>query len=1377
MHERVPQEQAGMHEPIVTTFQKRIDRSRKRIQDRLDDKEINNLYFLILYELPLIFCEGKVIGGFEIPSLVSNPEDESNVINQPLNTLHLSERVIKADTGDRFEAILRRFGLKDKPSKPYVMSFRDEDEREFLLDYLGVTKEETANRFFKSAVYLFVFDVNQENRERLYVIFNHKDDLNEECIEAVYGAFSDFLQKSQDEFRKGPNALLPVPVCVKGLKKLEETLNTEAADNDFYTRNYLDAAIDNLNEEIESWLGQRVKPATDGNSLHAIVRSIFLRTARPDVNYFTPLVTPKLYRDIYEKLRFNKNELFDYATTDFFHDLKNYQNTLNNAEMNGAKIGKRWQDYITDEDTLRFLLYDPVIMGHFNINPTASTELLKDLKGIRTHLVAFFKSGDWAVPPFVRRLTQQPDDLVKILMIAQAFIETTPLVAGLAYTTGKRGSLYWCYGWKNHPFLQTLGDTHPERQLRYPVFMQRFFDEKVLDYTQFRISINIPVMCNGLLFGVFVIYPCSMERYEFEKEREDYLYHLSEVVEKHRPDLLRSFFLDVCANVTRTLSAINTPVSDNKKDHAPLSMQELQTARGKTQELIIRAHEVPRTYIIDSGSKQWKKEIGELFFYGHASVTKFIDEMESAEKGGDVPFRFSKIGPLPSPKVDHDNVFSREYYASYKLLNVDGWRFIVLQLHTKPKEKLSLRELNNNEYLCQAIETGLSGFRKRYDVFEHGTKAAMTAIMSRNLSHNIGSHVLSYWSEELGRMYELSDDKIKDPKIKNIRKSKDLFQYIQHRMDFLAELSTSVPSSELTFDLKREILEPFVYPTTEPYDTELSQNPSALLEFLVYSEKRMNLHDKVGIDVQKNADGTEINTRAAIPNGLIGVQAIYSILENFFRNCAKHYRGNDPSTGSLFKIKISETEGVIKKDYLSVELWDMRVGSCDGKVLSDVENYLKGEERYFTDGKGELSHGGWGFKESLSCANFLRKGDPKILLSPFEEHKPPLYEVMCVKDQTQDRCLNSSCCTRGEGGIDNRLAIRFYLQKPKDLAVTGLSVKDRNDAVFGIESINLGDFNVIPHRMLLHGDKLPDNPMLPCRLVEFDAAAPTNHTIGDNDYLRLYRGFIEREIVKDIGSTKIVIANVNEKDVVPDGELTSKELAYSGNEIVFVRHLQNQIIERDLFWKLCKNTAYLQPLSGSYSTWSKIPASMHSQAPLIKTHFYYELIESAFSKVVIIDERISKWASGVFREFPEEEPITKRTFLSRKMGIYIVEIDSTDISYAMLAERLGSLVCDNSRTSQGDHDWSAAHFLVIHQGILDKIGERDGHELMKKVQCRWKVIDSGRGVPKEFNLYEREKVRFVEISAVQRLLDNYDKHGLVQTLFASRRPLREEKGV
>lgn len=358
----------------------------------------------------------------------------------------------------------------------------------------------------------------------------------------------------------------------------------------------------------------------------------------------------------------------------------------------------------------------------------------------------------------------------------------------------------------------------------------------------------------------------------------------------------------------------------------------------------------------------------------------------------------------------------------------------------------------------------------KQETIKHGTKSAILSIDVRNLSHNIGSHVLAYWLQELKKLADeagLSSDNLK----KAINKSIALFRYIQHRADFLAEVATSIPCSEMSFDLKKEILNPFLNdgkpdnPYTERKDPltgnsniddgiQIDSNVYVLLRYIADSE---------GITI--NFDATNKTKkiiqykckkkapRVSIPSGIIGKHAIYSILENFIRNAAKHYKGTETTVnGNFIKIKVSkpETEEAWKDDYVAVEIIDVRKNSCDCEIVQKLNLFKNGS---FVKEDGSLESGGWGIKEMLISANFLRKNTPEYLYDVITGRKtcnPPLLEIVC-KASPNEACDNKNCCKECE--TDYNLAIRFYLKKPKHLAVMVDSITEGmiNKGVFEIK--------------------------------------------------------------------------------------------------------------------------------------------------------------------------------------------------------------------------------------------------------------------------------------------------------------------------------------
>lgn len=278
----------------------------------------------------------------------------------------------------------------------------------------------------------------------------------------------------------------------------------------------------------------------------------------------------------------------------------------------------------------------------------------------------------------------------------------------------------------------------------------------------------------------------------------------------------------------------------------------------------------------------------------------------------------------------------------------------------------------------------------------------------------------------------------------------------------------------------------------------------------------------------------------------------------------------------------------------------------------------------------------------------------------------------------------------------------------------------------------------------------------------------SNNVINDKIYLKLYKQFIKKEIWCNNKPLLKLVNNMDENYLFADTQEDEENMKLSlktlnvdaaKDNIVFVNHPEadNRREAAEKYFNLCH---YFQPMSGGFSTKAKFYDNKNLP-DLMRKHFYLELIEAALTKVVIVDERISEWANQNSKYFDNK---SVREML-KSLNVYVPEIKKENITCNDLKDKISenSLGCKVFDSRKEDN----AHFFVIHQGILDKLEGKGKGFMKEKINCRWKVIDSGRGVPEEM------EHRFVQISALQTLLENYDKHGLVQTLFSLRKPVKE----
>lgn len=277
-----------------------------------------------------------------------------------------------------------------------------------------------------------------------------------------------------------------------------------------------------------------------------------------------------------------------------------------------------------------------------------------------------------------------------------------------------------------------------------------------------------------------------------------------------------------------------------------------------------------------------------------------------------------------------------------------GGLFVVMEdiFKTSPKKEKELIEVL--ERITDKVSNRIINFYQVSIIKLQATRAAISQVMARNMSHNIGSHVLSKL---------LKDDQIKQIFFKNkgtdddtvksledinailtnnklfyqclnalkdidIEKSGEnilsedknketnesllayFFDYLKARMDYLADVTTSTPVMENTKGLYNDMVKPFIK------NRVLNDRISGLGKFyyeitVCKPESAMSVEKKCEkINTKKecpycvnDTNSNQNDIQLSIPNDVLGVQAFYTILENIIRNTAKH--GTTPSKKEL----------------------------------------------------------------------------------------------------------------------------------------------------------------------------------------------------------------------------------------------------------------------------------------------------------------------------------------------------------------------------------------------------------------------------------------------------------------------------------------------
>lgn len=209
------------------------------------------------------------------------------------------------------------------------------------------------------------------------------------------------------------------------------------------------------------------------------------------------------------------------------------------------------------------------------------------------------------------------------------------------------------------------------------------------------------------------------------------------------------------------------------------------------------------------------------------------------------------------------------------------------------------------------------------------TRAAISQVLARNTSHNIGAHVMNKLIGDLSKVkidgftnYK-SNMKLYDAS-KNANEQLldqiSIFNnYVKCRMDYLADISFGTPLMQTNkyayADLFKEL-----------------DKVRLLLEHI-------SGLDKFEFEIKFQKNGEDLNDTndllVAIPNDILGTQAFYNILENIIRNSAKH---SDKS--KLEKESVVFTVNFIDDVKSVANYCECKEVSCTKAHKKEIENAL-----------------------------------------------------------------------------------------------------------------------------------------------------------------------------------------------------------------------------------------------------------------------------------------------------------------------------------------------------------------------------------------------------------------------------------------------------
>lgn len=673
--------------------------------------------------------------------------------------------------------------------------------------------------------------------------------------------------------------------------------------------------------------------------------------------------------------------------------------------------------------------------------------------------------------------------------------------------------------------------------------------------------------------------------------------------------------------------------------------------------------------------------------------------------------------------------------------SVNGFQF------TKEITKLFAQKLIQEEYLENV-------FKLR--VIPPSIRAAISQVMARNMSHNIGSHVLNNLTDgaELSKNEIVKCTAYKPAKeLENLGDdSKIIYQlaiynnYVKCRMDYLSDITFGVPVMQTNKKVYGELYKDF-------------DKVRLLLEHISGLSKNFPYEIKIqfsGIELSEETDRT-----IALPNDILGSQAFYNILENIIRNTAKHNqeKGGNLTTFTINISEIKERSDLVPEAqniFYQVEVYDSiavigykefkdeekikkdeylkKKGIINKKAVISKIDWLVYEQNEklnlsVLDENNQLRNSALGLLEMKASAAYLRKMDVIDIESK---------EYHVIHDEgiyTKDRLNILKAFAK-----DNCLGYKFFISKPTEYLFIGdfditeewkrelnkMGIWIRNEATF-IEQIPKTIFN---HQFVLYqsSDAVKEHienfkTHLPLRVIEIDK----NNTslfnlIKEEKSFDKIEGRVWQqwfETIKGNYSTINVFAGYQSK----------KHNQNNRYNLAFSNHLDTWDISDGHYSS--GNINFLDALSSNAQR--KLPDSKNrtitdyifDEAENVTLHIM--LFEAAINKVLVIDERIQRYA-GTTYDSHGVSILNKIIFQHTNVEMpdsdpYILDADDYD------PELIG-LICGYINTEVKKNK-----FLLIHYSILERLFGSKHKRINEHLEAWAKetrvIVTSGRGKPKE----------------------------------------------
>jgi hypothetical protein len=741
-------------------------------------------------------------------------------------------------------------------------------------------------------------------------------------------------------------------------------------------------------------------------------------------------------------------------------------------------------------------------------------------------------------------------------------------------------------------------------------------------------------------------------------------------------------------------------------------------------------------------------------------------------------------------------------------------------------ERRAIREFINQ--LANFINnlTAFITFKSKEDaLIQYATRAALSQVMARNLSHNIGSHVFANLIEN--NIYANLSKKIArdtyQPHITDNDKNHQLAyfnQYLKSRMDYL---------SEVTFGVSNILTTKRIYSDV----------------FLELERVRLLLNFISGISNFKYRFALKYNgedltadspVSAAFPSDVLGCQAFYNIIENIIRNTAKHAKRKEateqtftlhfktindngiPSGCSNFQqyYQVEIDDGISLADTAKrattdtelidfitsnsdfAERWEVLQQNSEGKPaeinskneLTDIEWLVIRQNSRLNSsviGKdNKLRNNSLGLLEMEASAAFLRQIDlPEIDSDKYNLSVNGDYYNHYHDDETgTEYQLNIIKAFKTE---NNALGYRFFIKKPQEfLFVGGWNIAAETKAALMNQGIWFKSEDDLKED-LRKGTAFAHRFVIATKSEEaFFADKPNEQRWKDKTLLPNKWIAVNADIDEIIG----MLSNA-EFDIL---KLEAKiwEL-FLGKSLLDEVSLQNQAIDQQETIELKEKQIVLtdhtpqkygdfiaeKQNKQSVQTWIE-SLSSNAQAKLPFFHLSDNLSDyvKKVNKGLFDNDKIHQIIKGLLWDSYS----TSILAVDERIQEYSKTKREKNITNKTVFLNSGVIIPDKELTESDDDLMQRINadiethkpvFILIHYGILERIYSNDKGKINACLQD-WAenksctvVVTSGRG---KHSLELPEYVRFINLSSVlYAFVENQNKYSMSYILHQARR--------